>query len=238
MPYPVYNHEHLTHRISWLRAATLGANDGVISISSLLAGMLASGASADVVLTTGVAGVVAGAASMAAGEWVSVKSQADAEKAELLLEARHIRENPEAEVRELAAIYESRGLRHELALQVAQALSEHDALDSHARDELGITHHSQARPMQAAVASAISFVSGGLLPVGVAWGTSVIQANVMDALSILTATSVACLMATGAIVAKASNASAFQGAIRVGIWGALSMVLGALAGKLIGVELG
>ncbi|HEX4856700.1 MAG TPA: VIT1/CCC1 transporter family protein, partial [Limnobacter sp.] len=161
---PAYNHEHIAHRIAWLRAATLGANDGIISISSLLVGMASSGASYSTVLAAGVAGLVAGAASMAAGEWVSVKSQADAEEAELALEAKHLHENPRQELLELQGLYEKKGLSAELAHQVAVALTRHDALAAHAQDELGITPHSTAKPLQAAVASALTFSAGALVP--------------------------------------------------------------------------
>ena len=161
---PAYNHEHIVHRIGWLRAATLGANDGIISISSLLVGMASSGAAAPVILAAGVAGLVAGAASMAAGEWVSVKSQADAEEAELALEQRHIDNNPKQELLELQSLYQKRGLPENLARDVAVALTKHDALGAHAQDELGITLHSVAKPMQAAFASALTFTAGGVVP--------------------------------------------------------------------------
>lgn len=236
MNLPHYNHEHLIHRIGWLRAATLGANDGIISIASLMMGMSTAGASSTVVLTTGVAGLVAGAASMAAGEWVSVMSQSDAEQAELVLEQAHIERNPEAELRELAAIYEGRGLKPALAMEVAHALTEHDAMQSHARDELGITEHSQAKPLQAALASALSFLSGGVVPVLlVLLGLNTGLAG-QGGVWLVAAGSVATLFATGVLSARAANAPALKAGARVALWGTLSMALSAAVGVLLGVK--
>lgn len=233
---PNYNHEHLIHRIGWLRAATLGANDGIISISSLLVGMASTGASFSVIMASGVAGLVAGAASMAAGEWVSVMSQSDAEEAELRLEVQHIHANPQQELRELQSIYEQRGLKPELARQVAVALTEYDVVESHARDELGITHHSKAKPLQAAFASALTFVSGGIVPIALIWLTNFLQMGLQSTLITMGAGSVLTLFITGAAVAKASNAKVLRSAFRVALWGTVSLGLSALIGRVLGVS--
>jgi len=156
---------HRSDRVGWLRAAVLGANDGIVSVAGLLVGIAASGASASTILATGIAGTVAGAMSMAAGEYVSVQSQADTERADLAVEKRELHEDPHSELEELAAIYRQRGLSPALAHEVATQLTAHDALGAHARDELGITEELRARPMQAALASAGAFVSGAALPV-------------------------------------------------------------------------
>ena len=157
--------DHRTGRSGWLRAAVLGANDGIVSVAGLVVGVAASGASAATVLASGIAGVVAGAMSMAAGEYVSVQSQADAERADLAKETRELAEDPASELFELTGIYLRRGLTPDLARQVAEQLTAHDALGSHARDELGITESLRARPLQAALASAGAFVAGALLPI-------------------------------------------------------------------------
>ncbi|MCQ8895808.1 VIT family protein [Limnobacter humi] len=234
---PHYNHEHLIHRIGWLRAATLGANDGIISISSLLVGMASSGAQWSVVMTSGVAGLVAGAASMAAGEWVSVMSQSDAEEAELALEIKHIENNPQQELMELQKIYEGRGLKPDLARQVAVALTEHDVVESHARDELGITEHSKAKPAQAALASALTFLSGGVVPLLLMWLTQTLQFDLTTTLWAMGLGSVFTLFVTGALVARASNAHVWRSAFRVAIWGTFSMAASALLGRALGVHM-
>ena len=159
-----HGEEHLSFRSNWLRAAVLGANDGILSTSSLVLGVAASGASRNAIVTAGVAGLVAGAGSMAAGEYVSVSSQRDTEEADLRLEARELADDPEGELTELTAIYEARGLPPELAAEVAAALTDHDALAAHARDELGLPEDRRARPLQAAGASALSFAVGAILP--------------------------------------------------------------------------
>lgn len=235
--YPVYNHEHIVHRIAWLRAATLGANDGIISISSLLVGMASSGSAYPVILASGFAGLIAGAASMAAGEWVSVKSQADAEEAELILEQSHIDNNPKQELLELQALYEKRGLSENLAHQVAVALTEHDALAAHAHDELGITTQSTAKPMQASLASALTFSVGGLVPVLVLLLAQSLLVSTESTVWLLAATSVITLYLTGALAAKVSNASVTKAGFRVALWGSVSMGLSALVGLAIGVVL-
>jgi len=234
---PAYNHEHIAHRIGWLRAATLGANDGIISISSLLVGMASGGAAAPVILAAGVAGLVAGAASMAAGEWVSVKSQADAEEAELALEQRHIDNNPKQELLELQSLYQKRGLPENLAREVAVALTKHDALGAHAQDELGITLHSVAKPMQAALASALTFTSGGAIPLLVLLLAQYLAFDTQASLLTLAGTSVMTLFLTGVTAAKVSNAPILRAGLRVAIWGSVSMGLSALVGLALDVKL-
>lgn len=236
-PTPVYNHEHIGHRIAWLRAATLGANDGVISIASLLVGMASSGAAYPIILSAGIAGLVAGAASMAAGEWVSVKSQADAEEAELKLEQRHIDNNPKQELFELQTLYQRRGLPDQLAHEVALALTKHDALAAHAHDELGITPHSTAKPMQAALASALTFTAGGVVPLLVLMLAQFQSVPIESTVWLLAATSVITLFCTGAIAANASNAPVMRAGFRVAIWGSVSMGLSAAVGTALGVSL-
>jgi len=236
-PTPVYNHEHIAHRIAWLRAATLGANDGIISIASLLVGMASSGAAYPVILSAGVAGLVAGAASMAAGEWVSVKSQAVAEEAELALEQRHIKNNPKQELLELQTLYEKRGLPEQLAHEVAVALTKHDALAAHAHDELGITPHSTAKPMQAALASAFTFTAGGVVPLLVLILANFQSIPIANTVWLLAASSVVTLFSTGALAAKVSNAPVMRAGFRVAIWGSVSMVLSAAVGAVLGVNI-
>ena len=234
---PAYNHEHIVHRIGWLRAATLGANDGIISISSLLVGMASSGAAAPVILAAGVAGLVAGAASMAAGEWVSVKSQADAEEAELALEQRHIDNNPKQELLELQSLYQKRGLPENLARDVAVALTKHDALGAHAQDELGITLHSVAKPMQAALASALTFTAGGVVPLLVLLLAQYQTLGSKATVFTLAGASVVTLFLTGAAAAKVSNARVLRAGLRVALWGTVSMGLSALVGLALDVKL-
>jgi len=211
---------HRSDRVGWLRAAVLGANDGVISVASLMVGVAASGANASSILLTGVAGLVAGALSMAAGEYVSVKSQADTEQADLAKETRELAEEPERELAELTAIYVHRGLDRALAAQVAQQLTAHDALGAHARDELGITHTLMARPLQASLASAAAFSAGGVIPI-------------LTALA-CTATALISLAAFGAAAAWAGGAPPVRGALRVATWGAVAMALTAGVGRLFG----
>lgn len=234
---PAYNHEHIVHRIAWLRAATLGANDGIISISSLLVGMATTGAGYTTILSAGVAGLVAGAASMAAGEWVSVKSQADAEEAELALEAKHLHNNPRQELLELQGLYEKRGLPPELAQQVAAALTRHDALAAHAHDELGITPHSTAKPMQAALASALTFTVGGVIPLLVLVLAELGQLPTQAVLGLLSLSTVLTLYSTGALAAKVSNAAVVRAGMRVALWGSVSLGLSAAVGWALGVNL-
>ncbi|MBK7768396.1 MAG: VIT family protein [Sulfuritalea sp.] len=220
---------HRTERIGWLRAAVLGANDGIVSTASLVIGVAAASASHASILLTGVAALVAGAMSMAAGEYVSVHSQADTEKADLSRERAELESNPAAEKRELAAIYVRRGLKPRLAQQVAEQLMTHDALGAHARDELGISEVLSARPIQAALASAASFAAGAVLPLAV---TALTPAQVM--IPWVAGTSLAFLALLGAIAARVGGADAVVGAWRVSFWGALAMALTAGVGALFG----
>jgi vacuolar iron transporter family protein len=200
---------HRIHHIGWLRAAVLGANDGVISTASLMMGIAAAHASSASILLTGVAGLVAGALSMAAGEYVSVRSQADTETADLAREREELETEPEAELRELTEIYVARGLTRELAHEVALQLTEHDALTAHARDELGITEFMTARPLQAAIASAGTFAVGAIIPIVVT--VLVPSAYLIPAIS---AVSLATLCALGGLAAKVGGASLVKGALR------------------------
>ena len=219
---------HRTGRFGWLRAAVLGANDGVISVASLVVGIAAAGSPQGSILLTGVAGLVAGAMAMAAGEYVSVQSQADTEKADLEKERRELKDEPESELAELTSIYESRGLDRPLARQVAVRLMSVDALGTHARDELGLTETLRARPIQAAFASALSFVSGAVIPLAAA-----LLAPVARVAAVSSATALAALVLLGGTAAYAGGASIVKGASRVAFWGALAMaVTGALAGSL------
>lgn len=222
---------HRTDRVGWLRAAVLGANDGIISIAGLLVGVAATGASTSVVLGSGVAGVVAGAMSMAAGEYVSVQSQADTEAADVAKETRELAEEPEHELQELTHIYVKRGLTPDLAAQVAQQLTAHDALGAHKRDELGITEALSARPLQAAMASAAAFFVGSLLPIG-----SVLIAPAGRIETVTSAVSLAALLGSGALAAWAGGASLWRGALRVGFWGAMAMGAAAVIGRLFDVQ--
>lgn len=214
-------------RTGWLRAAVLGANDGLLSVASLMVGVSGASFERSQLILTGVAGIVAGAMSMAAGEYVSVSSQADSEAADLVREKRELRANPEHEQRELAAIYMKRGLPKALAVDVAEALMAHDDLEAHARDELGINEHSTAKPVQAALASAASFVTGGFAPL-----LAVIIAPSVVALPALILVTICALAALGVAGAKAGGARLLPGAIRVVIWGTLAMAITFTAGKL------
>ena len=228
---PVRRHteRHRTDRIGWLRAAVLGANDGIVSTASLLVGVAAASAAPGNILVTGVAGLVAGAMSMAAGEYVSVHSQADTEQADLSLERAELARNPVAEQRELSGIYVARGLDPDLAQQVAQQLMAHDALGAHARDELGISAALSARPVQAALASAASFAIGAALPLAV---TAVVPVGIL--IPWVSGTSLVFLAMLGAGAARAGGASALIGAWRVTFWGALAMAITAGVGTLFG----
>lgn len=220
---------HRSGRTGWLRAAVLGANDGIVSTASLIVGFAASGADRHSILLAGVAGLVGGAVSMAAGEFVSVSSQADTEKADLAMERRELAEFPEGELRELAGIYVKRGLDPELARRVAEQLSAHDALAAHARDELGITHALRARPLQAAAASALAFGLGAALPLAIAWLAPPSRLTLITPL-----VSLAFLAALGALAARVGGASAVRGAVRVSAWSALAMFATGLIGRLFG----
>jgi VIT1/CCC1 family predicted Fe2+/Mn2+ transporter len=225
----MHNEMHRSHRVGWLRAAVLGANDGIVSTSSLLIGVAAAESDHTAIMIAGVAGLISGALSMAAGEYVSVHSQADTEKADLELEKKHLEEEPEFELHELAAIYVERGLEPELAKQVAKQLMDHDALAAHARDELGITETSTARPVQAAVFSAVSFSVGAALPLAAAW----ISPH-QYVIRIIGIASLLFLVALGAVAANAGGASMLKGSLRVLFWGAAAMAATALVGTLYG----
>jgi VIT1/CCC1 family predicted Fe2+/Mn2+ transporter len=220
---------HRTNRVGWLRAAVLGANDGIVSTASLLLGVAAADASHSALLVAGVAGVAAGAMSMAAGEYVSVHSQSDTEKADLERERRELETDNAAEHNELTAIYIGRGLEPALARKVAEQLMAHDALGAHARDELGISSASTARPVQAAATSAASFATGAVLPLIVAAVTPPASVLVLVA-----ATSLVCLALLGGVAARAGGANIAVGAARVAFWGALAMAVTAGIGKLVG----
>ncbi|ARU04399.1 hypothetical protein CCO03_06670 [Comamonas serinivorans] len=220
---------HRTDRIGWLRAAVLGANDGIISTASLVAGVAAANAGHASIVTTAVAGLVAGAMSMAAGEFVSVHSQADTEHADLAREALELHHNPEAEHRELTAIYMQRGLDHQLAAQVATQLMAHDALGSHARDELGLSETLSARPIQAALASAASFALGAALPLLV-----VLLAPAQLLLHWVVGTAIVFLALLGAAAAAVGGTPPFKSALRVAFWGTLAMGVTAGVGAAFG----
>jgi VIT1/CCC1 family predicted Fe2+/Mn2+ transporter len=220
---------HRTGRIGWLRAAVLGANDGILSTSSLVLGVAAAHAAHSNVLVAGVAGLVAGAMSMAAGEYVSVHSQADTEQAELDLERAELKADDKGEHKELTAIYVARGLDPSLAKQVANQLMAHDALGAHARDELGISETLRARPIQAALASAGSFAVGAAMPLLVA-----AMAPTAVLIPLVSGTSLVFLALLGGLAARAGGAGVMVGAIRVTFWGALAMAVTAAVGSLFG----
>ena len=220
---------HRTDRIGWLRAAVLGANDGIVSTASLVVGVAAASASHGNILVTGIAGLVAGAMSMAAGEYVSVHSQADTENADLARERAELEKDPAAEQRELSAIYVGRGLEAGLAKQVAVQLMKHDALGAHARDELGISSAFSARPIQAALASAASFAVGAALPLAVT-----VLSPERGLIFWVSGTSLVFLAILGAIAARVGGAGILIGAWRVTFWGALAMAITAGVGALFG----
>lgn len=220
---------HRSSRIGWLRAAVLGANDGIVSTASLVLGVAAGGAAPAAIMMAGIAGTVAGAMSMAAGEYVSVSSQSDTERSDLRREQHELQAQPAAELQELAAIYVARGVQRDLATQVATQLMAKDALGAHARDELGISHATRARPVQAALASAASFAAGAVLPLGVA-GLAPEPALPFAVPSM----SLALLVLLGGVAARTGGSSGVQGAARVGFWGALAMALTYGVGALFG----
>lgn len=228
----VHPEVHHTRRSGWLRAAVMGANDGIVSTASLLVGVAAADTSHTGVMIAGIAGLVAGAMSMAAGEYVSVSSQADIERADLAREAREQRDNPRYEQAELSAIYQGRGLDKPLADEVARALMAHDALGAHARDELGISRALKARPITAGLTSGLTFSLGAALPLLIAGFTPVDRIPAQVSL-----TSLAFLAGLGALAALAGGAGLLKGAVRVTFWGALAMALTALVGSLVGAHL-
>lgn len=221
--------KHRTHHINWLRAAVLGANDGIVSTASLIVGVAAANVSQHTLLLTGVAGLVAGAMSMAAGEYISVHSQADTENADLLREQNELESDPNAETAELAAIYQSRGLDTKLAKQVATQLMKHDAIGAHARDELGISDVLSAKPLQAAMASAASFAVGAALPLMV-----LLLAPQPNLIFWISASSLLFLALLGVLAAQIGGASKLKGAWRVSFWGALAMLVTAGVGLMFG----
>lgn len=225
------HHEaHRAHRIGWLRAAVLGANDGIVSTASLIVGVASAGVAQDNILLAGVAGLVAGAMSMAAGEYVSVSSQSDIEKADLEMEMQSLEENYEFEVDELAEIYVKRGVKPNLARTVAEQLMDHDALGAHARDEIGIIDHASAQPVQAAFYSAVTFTFGAALPLLVAWAVPGSRQIIAIA-----ASSLVFLAFLGALAARAGGANLLVGAARVTFWGTIAMALTAGVGRFFGV---
>jgi len=225
-----HHEKHRSHRIGWLRAAVLGANDGIVSNGSLIIGVAAANATQDSILLAGVAGLVAGAMSMAAGEYVSVSSQSDTEKADLAIEKKSLEDDFDFELDELAKIYEGRGLEPALAGQVAKQLMAHDALGAHARDEIGISENGTAQPTQAALSSAATFIVGAALPLLVAWLITGPRQMFMVA-----AASLVFLALLGILAARAGGAPVAVGAVRVTFWGALAMALTALVGRVFGV---
>lgn len=224
-----HTEHHYSDRIGWLRAAVLGANDGIVSTASLVLGVAATGADQRTLLLTSVSGLIAGAMSMAAGEFVSVHSQADTENADLSRERAELRQNPQGEQKELAAIYVGRGLEAVLADQVAGQLMAHDALGAHARDELGLAPTTAARPLQAALASAASFSVGAALPIGV-----VALAAPAHLIPWVSLASLGFLAGLGAVSAQVGGARLWTGIWRVVFWGALAMAVTAIAGALFG----
>ena len=225
----IHGKRHRSQRMGWLRAAVLGANDGILSTSSLIVGVAASSADRAAVLTAGIAGLVAGALSMAAGEYVSVSSQRDTENADLKRERHELATDAEGELVELTGIYMQRGLDRTLARQVAEQLTANDALAAHARDELGISAINVARPVQAALASAASFAAGALLPLFVTW---IVPDRMIEAT--VTPASLVFLALLGAVAARTGGASMWKGSLRITFWGALAMGVTAGVGALFG----
>ncbi|MBM3641249.1 MAG: VIT family protein [Alphaproteobacteria bacterium] len=226
----LHRESHLVQRIGWLRAAVLGANDGIVSTASLIVGVAAAQATRNDVLIAGIAGLVAGAMSMAAGEYVSVSSQSDTEKADLARERKELSEQIELEREELAHIYVERGVDLELARQVAQQLMEKDALTAHARDELGMSEIVAARPVQAALTSAVTFAAGAALPLFMVWIAP--RDAIVPAVS---AASLGCLALLGAIGARTGGAAVLRATVRVTFWGALALALTTGVGKIFGM---
>jgi VIT1/CCC1 family predicted Fe2+/Mn2+ transporter len=229
----IHPEAHLVHRIGWLRAAVLGANDGIVSVAAILVGVASSGVGHQAVVISGLAGLVAGAMSMAAGEYVSVSSQSDTERADLARESRELEVNWDDEVEELATIYERRGLNPQTAHSVARQLMDKDALGAHARDELGITEVSSANPIQAALTSAATFTIGAALPLLAAWLVSG-----PELVWVVTGVTLIVLAGLGAIGAQTGGAPLLRGTLRVLVWGALAMLVTAGVGALFGTVVG
>lgn len=224
--------KHYINRSGWLRASVLGANDGILSTTSLAIGVAAASISREPIILATVAGLVAGALSMAAGEYVSVSSQSDIETADLLREKLELEKTPELELQELANIYEERGLTKELSLEVAKQLTEHNALEAHVRDELGINEITQAKPFQAAMASAVSFIAGGLLPLIIAF-----FAPVKQMIFYQYSFSIIFLAISGTFAAKAGGSVVYKSVIRICVWGTFAMLTSALVGYLFDVRM-
>jgi VIT1/CCC1 family predicted Fe2+/Mn2+ transporter len=229
MPRHPHKERHLVGRIGWLRAAVLGANDGIISTASLVLGVAAASATKSNILLAGIAGLVAGAMSMAAGEYVSVSSQSDTEQADLAREKRELSEDPEFEKEELAQIYVERGVEVELARQIAQQLMAKDALGAHARDELGMSEITSARPVQAALTSAATFSAGAAAPLAL-----VLLSPLKWMILVVSVGSLVFLAVLGLIGAKTGGAEVFRPIVRVTFWGALAMALTAIIGAIVG----
>lgn len=231
-PFPHPDEMHRSHRSNWLRAAVLGVNDGTVSTASIMLGVLAANATDQTVLTAGIAGLFAGALSMAAGEYVSVSSQRDSERADIAIEKRSLAANPDAELAELTHIYHERGLDVDLAMKVAKQLHDHDAVKAHARDELGIDHDDLANPTQAALASAVSFACGAAVPIIAA----LVATNSQSAKAIVGASLVA-LAISGAVGARIGGGHKVKAALRVLIGGGAAMAVTALIGHIVGVNI-
>ena len=229
MPRSIHREKHKTDRVGWLRAAVLGANDGIVSTASLLVGVTAASVDRAEMVTVGMAGLVAGAMSMAAGEYVSVSSQADTEAADLARERQELLTEPESEHLELAMIYQGRGLTPDLASQVASQLMAHDALGAHARDELGISVTNTARPIQAAITSAVTFATGAACPL-----IAALLAPATLVTPVIGVTSLAFLAGLGALAAQTGGAPVAKASFRVVFWGALAMLITAAVGRLTG----
>lgn len=234
MPHSIHSELHLSEHNNWLRAGVLGANDGLISTASLLMGMVAGGASTEVIMLTGMAALIGGALSMGAGEYTSVSSQRDTEQADLQKEAYELTHNPERELRELTLIYQKRGLNPELAAQVAVALTEHNALEAHARDEIGLSDALAANPLQAAWASVAAFAIGALLPLGSVW----LLLKILPAYTFwgLGTVAVAGLALLGTVSARLGGAPVLPALARVVIWGVFAMGATAIVGHLFGAS--
>ncbi len=224
-----HRESHLVTRIGWPRAAVLGANDGIVSTASLIVGVAAASTGRSEVLIAGVASLAAGAMSMAAGEYVSVSSQSDTESADLARERQELRDQPKAELQELAGIYEKRGVHHDVALKVAEQLMAKDALGAHARDELGISEITVARPVQAALTSAATFSAGAAMPLLLA-----ALAPLPALIPIVSAGTLVCLAALGAVGARTGGARVGPATLRVTFWGAMALAVTAAIGKLVG----
>lgn len=231
MPIPHHPEHHFIHRSGWLRASVLGANDGIISVTSLIVGMSASGASTQTLFIACVAGLISGALSMAAGEYVSVKSQSDIEQADLHTEANELARNPKKELLELTNIYIQRGLSPELAHEVAVQLTEHNALAAHARDEIGIHENTTAQPIQAALSSAASFACGAVLPM-----IAILLSPYSYTMYTVLLTGVIALIAMGALSGHFSGTSKLKSSLRITVWGILAMAFSAWIGSLFHVS--